>query len=103
MLYVDSPVAVLHFLANHEHDAPAELSEFLVNASERMEGFRVVDGVFSRIPQTIVVRKRAITASLFFTDFSQGSISLICRRSGASGANHAQGAVHSSHSRRRRD
>jgi polar amino acid transport system substrate-binding protein len=36
-----------------------------------MEGFRMVDGVFSRIPQTIAVHKRATNASLFIADFVQ--------------------------------
>lgn len=66
---VDSPTAALDLLANRECDAAAGLTEFLFNASERMEGFRVVDGVFSRIPQTIAVHKRATNASLFIADF----------------------------------
>jgi polar amino acid transport system substrate-binding protein len=69
VLHVDSPTAALDFLSNRECDAAAGLTEFLFNASERMEGFRVVDGVFSQIPQTIAVHKRAINASLFFADF----------------------------------
>lgn len=69
VLHVDSPAAALDFLANRECDAAAGLTEFLFNASERMKGFRVVDGVFSRIPQTIAVRKRATSASHFFADF----------------------------------
>ena len=69
VLHVDSPTAALDFLSNRECDAAAGLTEFLFNASERMEGFRVVDGVFSQIPQTIAVHKRATNASLFFADF----------------------------------
>ncbi|RUM23956.1 amino acid ABC transporter substrate-binding protein [Rhizobium vallis] len=69
VLHVDSPAAALDCLAERECDAAAGLTEFLVNASERMEGFRVLDGVFSRIPQTIAVHKRATNASLFFADF----------------------------------
>ncbi|GAC1045657.1 transporter substrate-binding domain-containing protein [Rhizobium sp. No.120] len=69
VLHVDSPTAALDFLANGECDTAAGLTEFLFNASERMEGFRVVDGVFSQIPQTIAVHKRATNASLFFADF----------------------------------
>lgn len=69
VLHVDSPKAALDFLSNRECDAAAGLTEFLFNASERMEGFRVVDGVFSQIPQTIAVHKRATNASLFFADF----------------------------------
>ncbi|QWW71409.1 transporter substrate-binding domain-containing protein [Rhizobium sp. WYJ-E13] len=69
VLHVDSPAAALDFLADRECDAAAGLTEFLLNASQRMEGFRVVDGLFSRIPQTIAVHKRATNASLFFADF----------------------------------
>ena len=69
VLHVDSPTAALDFLSNRECDAAAGLTEFLFNASERMEGFRVVDGVFSQIPQTIAVHKRATNASLFLADF----------------------------------
>ena len=69
VLHVDSPTAALDFLVNHECDAAAGLTEFLFNASKRMERFRLVDGVFSRIPQTIAVHRRSIRASLFFADF----------------------------------
>ncbi len=69
VLHVDSPTAALGFLANRECDAAAGLTEFLFHASERMEGFRVIDGVFSRIPQTIAVHKWATNASLFVADF----------------------------------
>ncbi|AGB75382.1 MULTISPECIES: transporter substrate-binding domain-containing protein [Rhizobium] len=69
VLHVDNPAAAVGFLVDQECDAAAGLTEFLFNASERMEGFRVVDGVFSRIPQTIAVHKRATNASLFFADF----------------------------------
>ncbi|WP_025661560.1 transporter substrate-binding domain-containing protein [Rhizobium sp. IBUN] len=69
VLHVDSPAAALEVLADRECDAAAGLTEFLVNASERMEGFRLVDGVFSRIPQTIAVHRQATNASLFFADF----------------------------------
>ncbi|TCM75131.1 MULTISPECIES: transporter substrate-binding domain-containing protein [unclassified Rhizobium] len=71
VLHADSPTAALDFLADRECDAAAGLTEFLFNASERMEGFRMVDGVFSRIPQTIAVHKRATNASLFIADFVQ--------------------------------
>jgi polar amino acid transport system substrate-binding protein len=71
VLHADSPTAALDFLADRECDAAAGLTEFLSNASERMEGFRMVDGVFSRIPQTIAVHKRATNASLFIADFVQ--------------------------------
>ncbi|MBB3660577.1 polar amino acid transport system substrate-binding protein [Rhizobium sp. BK650] len=69
VLHVDSPAAALDVLAERKCDAAAGLTEFLFNASERMEGLRMVDGAFSRIPQAIAVRKLATNASLFFADF----------------------------------
>ncbi|WP_190233639.1 hypothetical protein [Rhizobium sp. R339] len=76
MLHADSPTAALDFLADRECDAAAGLTDFLFNASERMEGFRMVDGVFSRIPQTIAVHKRATNASLFIANFVQRLIDI---------------------------
>lgn len=71
VLHANSPTAALDLLAVRKCDAAAGLTEFLFNASERMEGFRMVEGVFSRIPQTIAVHKRATNASLFIANFVQ--------------------------------
>ncbi|OWO91879.1 amino acid ABC transporter substrate-binding protein [Rhizobium esperanzae] len=67
--YTDSPAAAIDLLVGSQCDAAAGLTEFLVQSSERISGFRLVEGAFSEIPQTIAVHRRAIHASAFFADF----------------------------------
>ncbi|QKK23620.1 transporter substrate-binding domain-containing protein [Rhizobium hidalgonense] len=67
--HTDSPAAAVHLLVSSRCDAAAGLTEFLVQISERTSGFRLVEGAFSEIPQTIAVQRRSIHASAFFTDF----------------------------------
>lgn len=87
VLHVDNPAAALDLLAGRECDAAAGLTEFLFNASERMGGLRVVDGAFSRIPQTIAVHRQATSASLFFADFVRrlGGADVVGKKGGADG------------------
>ncbi|WP_337269959.1 transporter substrate-binding domain-containing protein [Oryzifoliimicrobium ureilyticus] len=68
VLHVDSPSAALDVLARQECDAAAGLGQFLHNAADRMKGFKVLDGAFSRIPQSVAVKKHAISASAFLAD-----------------------------------
>ncbi|MBX4996530.1 transporter substrate-binding domain-containing protein [Rhizobium lentis] len=67
--HTDSPAAAIDLLVGSQCDAAAGLTEFLVRISERISGFRLVDGAFSEIPQTIAVHRRSIHASAFFADF----------------------------------
>ncbi|WP_064691770.1 transporter substrate-binding domain-containing protein [Rhizobium aegyptiacum] len=67
--HTDSPAAAIDLLVGSQSDAAAGLTEFLVQTSERMSGFRLVEGAFSEIPQTIAVHRSAIHASAFFADF----------------------------------
>ncbi|MBX5216696.1 MULTISPECIES: transporter substrate-binding domain-containing protein [unclassified Rhizobium] len=65
----DSPAAAIDLLVGSQCDAAAGLTEFLVRTSERISGFRLVEGAFSEIPQTIAVHRISIYASAFFADF----------------------------------
>lgn len=67
--HTDGPAAAIHLLVGSHCDAAAGLTEFLVQTSERTSGFRLVEGAFSEIPQTIAVPRRSIHASAYFTDF----------------------------------
>ncbi|MBX4930924.1 transporter substrate-binding domain-containing protein [Rhizobium bangladeshense] len=83
--YTDSPAAAIDLLVGSQCDAAAGLTEFLAHTSERISGFRLVEGAFSEIPQTIAVHRRSIHASAFFADF-------VCRLSRtASGDREAAG------------
>ena len=69
VLHTDSPASAVDLLVGSQCNAAAGLTEYLIQTSVRISGFRLVEGTFSEIPQTIAVHKRAIHASAFFADF----------------------------------
>ncbi|WP_434730067.1 transporter substrate-binding domain-containing protein [Rhizobium binae] len=67
--HTDSPATAINLLVESRCAAAAGLTEYLIQTSERISGFRLVEGTFSQIPQTIAVHKRFVHASAFFADF----------------------------------
>ncbi|MBB5667980.1 polar amino acid transport system substrate-binding protein [Rhizobium leguminosarum] len=69
VFHTDSPAAAVDLLVGSQCDAAAGLTEYLIQTSVRISGFRLLEGTFSEIPQTIAVHKSAIHAPAFFADF----------------------------------
>ncbi|AJC79148.1 ABC transporter substrate-binding protein [Rhizobium etli bv. phaseoli str. IE4803] len=67
--HTDSPATAINLLVESQCDAAAGLTEYLIQTSERISGFRLVEGTFSEIPQTIAVHKISVHAAAYFADF----------------------------------